>query len=73
MIPYEVRYWLYSLYYRNKELIMKTLLISVVLMSAMVSCSYLNRQLNLPDDHPIEEFAEFVIEQQTGLDVDLTP
>jgi len=42
-------------------------------MSAMVSCSYLNKRAGLPDDHPVEQLAEFVIEQQTGLDVDLTP
>lgn len=73
MIPYEVRYWLYSLYYRNKELMMKLAFVALVIALAFVSCSYLNKQLNLPEDHPIEQLTEFVIEQQTGLDIDLTP
>jgi len=72
-MPYEVRYWLYGLLQSNKELIMKTAIVCIVLMCTVVSCSYLNKQLNLPDDHPMEELTEFVIEKQTGLDIDLTP
>lgn len=26
-----------------------------------------------PDDNPAEEVAEYIIEQQTGIDIDLTP
>lgn len=73
MIPYEVRYWLYSLYYRNKELMMKLAFVALVIASAFVSCSYLNKKAGLPDDNMIEAAVEYAIEQQTGLDIDLTP
>lgn len=33
----------------------------------------LNKQLGLENDNIIEEAIEFIIEDQTGLDLDLTP
>ena len=37
------------------------------------ACSNLNEYFDLEDDHFIEEMFEQQIENQTGLDVDLTP
>jgi hypothetical protein len=36
-------------------------------------CSWLNKQFNLKDDHPLENLLEKVIESETGIEVDLTP
>lgn len=37
------------------------------------SCASINEYLSLPNDHPLEQFAEFIIDQETGLRIDLTP
>lgn len=37
------------------------------------SCSYLNKQFNLPNDNPIEESIELIIQTQSGVQIDLTP
>lgn len=37
------------------------------------SCSLINAKLSLPDDNPVEQALEFVIEKETGLKIDLTP
>lgn len=50
------------------------LIISLVLASVMFdACSQVNKYLNLEDDHIIEEMIEDHIEDQTGLDIDITP
>jgi hypothetical protein len=36
-------------------------------------CSHVNKQLGLKDDHYAEEIGEWVIEEYTGLEGDLTP
>lgn len=36
-------------------------------------CSWLNKQFNLKDDHPLENLLEKVIESETGIKIDLTP
>lgn len=36
-------------------------------------CSYLNRQVGLKDDHPLEEIIEDQLHEQLGLDLDLSP
>ena len=35
--------------------------------------SYINKKLNIEDDNIFEEMIEIVIEEKTGLDIDLTP
>lgn len=46
------------------------LLIPLLLVSA---CSELNKEAGLKDDNPIESAIEFVIKEQTGAKIDLTP
>ena len=36
-------------------------------------CREMNLRMNLPDDHPIEQLCEEIIEEHTGLNIDLTP
>lgn len=36
-------------------------------------CQYLNHKVGLQDDHPLEEMIEKKIEDEIGLDIDLTP
>lgn len=47
------------------------ILIGVALLLA--SCSPINRKLGLEDDNWIEQAVEFIIDEKTGLDIDLTP
>lgn len=37
------------------------------------SCSEVNSQIGLKDDNPMEEAAEEMIEEETGIIVDFTP
>lgn len=46
--------------------------LALILMTAG-GCTWVNKKLNLDDDHAAEEFVERVIENETGLSVDLTP
>ena len=46
------------------------LLFSLLLVSA---CSELNKEAGLKDDNPIEEAAEFIIKEKTGVEIDFTP
>ena len=57
----------------NNEVIMKAVVFLVVLSAALGACSMLNRQIGLPDDHPLEEAIEEELKVNLDLDVDLTP
>jgi len=46
-------------------------LISVLILAA--GCCTMNKFLGLKDDNVVEEVVENVIQQETGLDIDLTP
>ena len=48
-------------------------MIRIFLLFWLTSCSWVNMKIGLPDDNLIEEVAEEVIEQKTGIDIDLTP
>ena len=39
----------------------------------LCGCSSINKKFGLDDDNMIEELFEDLIEQKTGLDIDLTP
>lgn len=53
---------------------MKTIYcIKLLCLIILTSCSLINAKLSLPDDNPIEQAVEFVIEKETGLKIDLTP
>lgn len=63
---------------KNKGVKMKLydsgfLMIIVVLTGIAVLTAGANRLFDLDGDHPIEELVEDVIEDQTGLDIDLSP
>lgn len=36
-------------------------------------CHYINEKVGLPDDNPIEESAEAIVNDRIGLDLDFTP
>lgn len=44
--------------------------ISLFLLSG---CHYINEKVGLPDDNPIEEAGEDIINDRIGLDLDFTP
>lgn len=48
-------------------------LIGAFIIAALYSCGYINKALGLQDDNAIEEGLESVIQDRTGIDVDLTP
>lgn len=45
----------------------------ISLASFLTSCGYINQKLGLKDDNIGEELIEQVIENQTGINADLTP
>lgn len=50
------------------------LLVSAFIISIVMSCSTVKGFLNnYPDDNIIEELAEGVLDNQTGIDLDFTP
>ncbi len=46
---------------------------TVAFLCLMDGCSYLNKKARLDDDNFIEEAIEHLIEEKTGLDIDLSP
>ncbi len=52
---------------------MKLTVFTIATALLFIGCSYLNNRFGFEDDHDIEEFFEEQIENQTGLDLDLTP
>lgn len=52
---------------------MRNITIIIGIIFGVWSCNYINQKLGLPDDNIAEELAEELIEQKTGLDIDLTP
>jgi len=60
--------------FENWEIWMFRLLFSMMIIGILVaSCSSLNKKFNLKDDNVVEEFVEEQIENQLGLNIDLTP
>lgn len=56
-----------------REEIMKVILILFAIGAMAGGCSYINQKFSLKDDNPLEEFLEDLIEDQTELDLDLSP
>lgn len=52
---------------------MKNIFISFFLGLLFSGCSYVNEKVGLPDDNPIEESAEAIVNDRIGLDLDFTP
>ena len=48
-------------------------LLIILIGASTGGCSLLNEALHIPQDNPIEEFLEVIIENETGMQVDLTP
>ena len=48
-------------------------LIFIFMIFVLSSCSYINQKLGMKDDNIPEEIMEKVIENQTGVSIDLTP
>lgn len=47
--------------------------IGLILLLCNCGCSVLNKKAGLPDDNIVEEIAESIIQNETGLNIDLTP
>lgn len=56
----------------HKQLVKFISILSIIFVCC-VSCQYCNRYFDLQDDWAGEEVVEQLIENQTGIDVDLTP
>lgn len=57
----------------HKENLMYIAFIIAVLALFLGGCQYLNHKIGLQDDHLLEEMIEKKIENELGLDIDLTP
>jgi len=58
---------------KHKKVIMKLVVCFLVISAITGGCTYLNHKVGLEDDNIIEESIEQVIENKTGLDLDLSP
>jgi len=52
---------------------MRIIVVILFVGCAVGSCSYANRKIGQPDDWFVEEFVERIIENETGISIDLTP
>ncbi len=57
----------------TKDFLMKVFLAICVVASLVFGCSKINQKFGMKDDNIIEESIEKIIENKTGIDVDLTP
>ena len=48
-------------------------LISVIIVTVSLTVGLVSRHFIKKDDNPIEELAEEIIKQETGIDIDLSP
>ena len=62
-----------NLLIKYKDKIMYIAFIISILALVLGGCQYLNYKIGLADDHPLEEMIEKKIEDEIGLDIDLTP
>ena len=53
-------------------LIMRTLAVVVIVGSLVGGCAHINKKAGLPNNNPIEEFLEDVIEQKSGIRTNLS-
>ena len=56
-----------------RKLIMRLAVEMIVIGAFVGGCSYINQKFGLEDDNIAEEFIERQIEQEIGLDIDLSP
>ena len=58
--------------YTLKEAIIHITITIMLIGSILGGCAVLNSKLGLENDHPLEEHIEDLIEDKTGIDVDLS-
>lgn len=56
-----------------RKIMTKTLIRLTIIACTLGGCTAINKYIGLPDDNPLEEIAEQLIKNETGLDVDLSP
>ncbi len=68
-----IKKYIFKNHKRLKVFIMKFIAAIFVIALFLGGCHYINDQLGLEDDHPIEQMTEKILKHKTGLDIDLTP
>lgn len=66
------KYYRFVMTHEYGEWFMFAAIAIAILLSMTGACTYLNRQAGLKDDNVIEEYIETQIQQQTGIDIDLS-
>jgi len=56
-----------------ERLLMKSIIAFIFIGCAVAGCSYFNKKIGQEDDWFGEEFVERIIENETGIDIDLSP
>ena len=56
-----------------RKIFMYFSLLIILIGASAGGCSLLNEALQIKDDHILEEFIEEIIENETGMQIDLTP
>jgi len=57
----------------HKDIMLKSCVVLISICCIFGGCSYFNKKLGLKNDHFVEEKVEKIIENETGLKIDLTP
>jgi len=50
-----------------------TIIMGIIFVSVLCSCSKINKCFGMKDDNIVEETAEDLLKQKTGIDIDFTP
>lgn len=53
--------------------VLKAIILLIIINSLIGGCSYLNKKVGIENDNFVEQFIEQQIENQTGIEIDLTP
>lgn len=56
-----------------KEMSMKVMFTAIGLVMSLGACSYIGSKFGLSDDNVFEETAEFIMLDQFGVEIDLSP
>lgn len=56
-----------------QKFLVKFFISFIILCACVGGCNFINQELGLPNDNPLEQLTEAIIEKKTGLNIDLTP
>lgn len=62
----------YIVNFSIERLVKKFFILLMILVACVGGCNFVNEKLGLSNDNPLEQMTEAIIEESTGLDIDLS-